>query len=63
VLRPDPDDRIARTDGSTIDRLLEEFGFPVPRPARLETGPTTVATPTPTPEPIEGEDEGQEEEG
>ena len=32
VLRPEEDDRTATTVGSTIDRLLEEFGFPVPRP-------------------------------
>jgi Flp pilus assembly protein CpaB len=32
VLRADPDDRTATTVGSTIDRLLDEFGFPVPLP-------------------------------
>jgi Flp pilus assembly protein CpaB len=32
VLRPDVDDRTASTDGSTIDRLIEEYGFPVPIP-------------------------------
>jgi Flp pilus assembly protein CpaB len=32
VLRPDVDDRTARTDGSTIDRLIDEYGFPVPVP-------------------------------
>jgi hypothetical protein len=32
VLRADLDDRTATTDGSTIDRLIDEFGFPVPRP-------------------------------
>lgn len=31
VLRPDQDDRVAETEGSTIDRLVEEYGFPVPR--------------------------------
>lgn len=31
VLRPDEDARTATTLGSTFDRLLEEFGFPVPR--------------------------------
>ena len=31
VLRPDEDDRAAITLGSTVDALLEEFGFPVPR--------------------------------
>jgi hypothetical protein len=32
VLRPDQDDRIASTEGSTLDSLIEEFGFPLPRP-------------------------------
>jgi Flp pilus assembly protein CpaB len=32
VLRADADDRTAETDGSTIDRLIDEFGFPVPLP-------------------------------
>ena len=32
VLRPDVDDRTADTDGSTIDRLIDEYGFPVPVP-------------------------------
>lgn len=32
VLRADPDDRTATTAGSTIDRLIDEFGFPVPLP-------------------------------
>ncbi len=32
VLRPDVDDRTAETDGSTIDRLIDEYGFPVPLP-------------------------------
>ncbi len=32
VLRADPDDRVATTTGSTIDRLIDEFGFPVPLP-------------------------------
>jgi Flp pilus assembly protein CpaB len=35
VLRPAEDQRIAETEGSTIDRLVEEFGFPVPRPFEL----------------------------
>jgi Flp pilus assembly protein CpaB len=42
VLRPDEDERTATTDGSTIDRLIEEYDFPVPRPPVLEdltTGP------------------------
>ena len=32
VLRPDLDDRTASTDGSTLDTLIEEFGFPIPKP-------------------------------
>lgn len=32
ALRPDEDDRTAETEGSTIDRLIEEFGFPIPLP-------------------------------
>jgi Flp pilus assembly protein CpaB len=36
VLRPDEDDRTAETEGSTIDRLIEEFGFPVPVPPEFE---------------------------
>jgi Flp pilus assembly protein CpaB len=32
VLRPDVDDRTAETDGSTIDTLIDEYGFPVPLP-------------------------------
>ena len=35
VLRADEDDRTAETEGSTLDRLLEEFGFPVPETAEL----------------------------
>jgi Flp pilus assembly protein CpaB len=31
VLRPEQDDRTAETEGSTIDRLVEEYDFPVPR--------------------------------
>ena len=31
VLRPEEDDRQADTVGSTIDRLIDEYGFPVPR--------------------------------
>jgi Flp pilus assembly protein CpaB len=38
VLRPDLDDRTAKTDGSTIDRLIDEYGFPVPRPPDFEGG-------------------------
>ncbi len=36
VLRPAEDDRTADTDGSTIDRLIEEFDFPVPVPPEFE---------------------------
>jgi Flp pilus assembly protein CpaB len=36
VLRPDEDDRTAETEGSTLDRLLEEFDFPVPIPPVFE---------------------------
>jgi Flp pilus assembly protein CpaB len=35
VLRSDLDDRTATTVGSTIDRLIEEYGFPVPLPPIL----------------------------
>jgi Flp pilus assembly protein CpaB len=37
VLRPDVDDRTADTDGSTIDRLIDEYGFPVPIPPDFRT--------------------------
>ena len=36
VLRPDVDDRLATTAGSTIDTLIDEFGFPVPKPPVFE---------------------------
>jgi Flp pilus assembly protein CpaB len=36
ALRPEADDRVAETEGSTIDQLIEEFGFPVPLPPPLE---------------------------
>lgn len=36
VLRPDIDDRTAKTEGSTIDRLIDEYGFPVPLPPVFE---------------------------
>lgn len=36
ALRPEVDDRLADTDGSTIDSLIEEFDFPVPVPPDLE---------------------------
>jgi Flp pilus assembly protein CpaB len=41
ALRPAEDDRTADTEGSTIDRLVEEFGFPVPAP--LEVAPSQAA--------------------
>ncbi len=37
ALRPLEDDRTAETEGSTVDTLVEEFGFPVPRPLQFET--------------------------
>ena len=37
ALRPLEDDRTAETEGSTVDTLVEEFGFPVPRPLPFET--------------------------
>lgn len=36
ALRPDVDDRLAETDGSTIDRLLEGYDFPIPVPPQFE---------------------------
>ena len=36
VLRPEQDEREADTEGSTIDRLIEEFDFPVPEPPEFE---------------------------
>lgn len=36
ILRPEIDDRIAETEGSTVDQLIEEFGFPVPLTPELE---------------------------
>lgn len=41
VLRADADDRTATTKGSTIDTLIDEFGFPVPLPPKF----TQQATP------------------
>ncbi|HEX5040150.1 MAG TPA: Flp pilus assembly protein CpaB [Candidatus Limnocylindria bacterium] len=40
ALRPEQDDRTAETEGSTVDRLIEEFGFPVPVPPPLEESST-----------------------
>ena len=39
VLRPDEDDRVADTTGSTLDMLLDEFGFPIPEQPALEEQP------------------------
>ena len=36
ALRPEEDDRMADTDGSTIDMLIDEFGFPIPEPPPLD---------------------------
>jgi Flp pilus assembly protein CpaB len=36
VLRPDEDDRVATTSGSTLDMLLSEFDFPIPEPPTLD---------------------------
>jgi Flp pilus assembly protein CpaB len=36
VLRPDEDERTAKTEGSTLDSLIKEFGFPVPRPFEIK---------------------------
>ncbi len=36
ALRADEDDRTADTEGSTIDRLIEEFDFPAPVPPEFE---------------------------
>ena len=36
ALRADEDDRTAETDGSTVDRLIEEFDFPAPVPPEFE---------------------------
>ena len=44
ALRPDEDGRTATTGGSTIDTLIDEYGFRVPQPPDL-------GTPAPTPRP------------
>ena len=36
ALRPEQDDRTADTEGSTIDRLIDEFEFPVPEQPQFE---------------------------
>ncbi len=46
ALRPDEDGRTASTLGSTIDMLLTEFGFPMPRPPDLGQ---VSSSPTPSP--------------
>jgi Flp pilus assembly protein CpaB len=40
VLRPDEDARTPKTVGSTLDMLLDEFGFPIPKQPNLEEPPT-----------------------
>jgi len=40
VLRPDEDDRVAETTGSTLDMLLEEYDFPIPEPPSLGGQPS-----------------------
>lgn len=42
ALRAEPDDRTAETEGSTLDMLIDEFEFPVPR-----AGDLGVTTPAP----------------
>lgn len=37
VLRPEQDERTADTEGSTIDQLVEEYGFPLPRAIEEDT--------------------------
>jgi Flp pilus assembly protein CpaB len=43
ILRPDQDSRTAETDGSTIDSLIEEFGFPLPGPVEIEADGSATA--------------------
>jgi Flp pilus assembly protein CpaB len=45
VLRPDEDGRTADTSGSTIDTLIEEFDFPVPKPPDFLSGGSRTARP------------------
>lgn len=40
ALRPEQDDRTADTDGSTIDSLIAEYEFPVPRPPDFDGSPS-----------------------
>jgi Flp pilus assembly protein CpaB len=44
VLRPDIDDRVAETEGSTLDRLMEEFGWPIPKAPPLDDDEASSAT-------------------
>ncbi len=41
ALRPDQDDRTAKTDGSTIDTLIDEFHFPYPQAPAVGTNQAT----------------------
>ncbi len=41
ALRLDEDDRTAETEGSTIDRLIDEFGFPIPLPIAIPEASAT----------------------
>lgn len=43
VLRPDPDVRTAETEGSTLDSLVSEFGFPIPQPPDVDGGNTPAS--------------------
>lgn len=45
VLRPDEDGRTADTSGSTIDSLIDEFDFPVPKPPDFVGNGSTNARP------------------
>ena len=45
VLRPDEDGRTAETSGSTIDTLIDEFDFPVPKPPDFLGGGSGNARP------------------
>lgn len=44
VLRPEEDDREAETEGSTIDRLIEEYDFPVPRAPEFDEDDSTAGS-------------------
>ncbi len=45
VLRPDGDDRTAETRGSTLDALIERYGFPIPAPASPDGGNPAAVSP------------------